>query len=173
MKKLIVLVAAVLALGALAFGQARAANEPVAKLNTQEWRMQMSPTTIQVGVPVKLEATNNGTIAHEVVFEKAGEVDEALTTDDEGKEVAAEIENIAPGETKSLEWTFTEPGTYWAACHIKDHFEAGMKTEFTVVAQSALPFSFGSLDATGLGIIVVGAFVLIFGGLGAWKLGKR
>jgi uncharacterized cupredoxin-like copper-binding protein len=44
----------------------------------------------------------------------------------------SEIEDIAPGETDELEWTFTEPGRYQFACHVPGHFEAGMVVEVEV-----------------------------------------
>jgi hypothetical protein len=65
-----------------------------------------------------------------VVLEKAGAVDQPFEMD--GRE--SEIEDIAPGETKSATWTITEPGEYQLACHLPGHFDAGMVERFTVTA---------------------------------------
>jgi hypothetical protein len=46
----------------------------------------------------------------------------------------AEMEDIAPGETKSATWLITQPGVYQLACHLPGHFEAGMLARFTVTA---------------------------------------
>jgi len=125
---------------ALTVSQANAANETVVKVMMQEWKMEFAPATVQVGSPVRLEIANKGVITHEVVLEKAGEVDKALKAEVNGKQVIADTQEITPGSSKTLTWTFTEPGTYWAACHIPGHFEAGMKVAFTVVpATAAVP----------------------------------
>jgi uncharacterized cupredoxin-like copper-binding protein len=119
---------------ALTVSQANAVNETVVNVTMQEWKMEFAPGTVQVGSPVRLEMANKGVIAHNVVIEKAGEVDKPLNAEVNGKAAVAGTGEIAPGTSKTLTWTFTEPGTYWAACHLPGHFEAGMKIAFTVVA---------------------------------------
>jgi len=91
-------------------------------------------TTFQVGQPYLFAVGNEGAAVHEFVIEPAGKVDEPLEADANGEERESEIEDIAPGETAELEWTFTEPGRYQFACHIPGHFEAGMVIEVEVVA---------------------------------------
>jgi len=91
-------------------------------------------TTFQVGQPYLFAVGNEGAAVHEFVIEPAGKVDEPLEADVNGEERESEIEDIAPGETAELEWTFTEPGRYQFACHIPGHFEAGMVIEVEVVA---------------------------------------
>lgn len=39
---------------------------------------------------------------------------------------------LKPGETKTLTFTFMEPGAYLAGCHVNSHFLAGMKAAITV-----------------------------------------
>jgi uncharacterized cupredoxin-like copper-binding protein len=117
---------------ALTVSQANAVNETVVNVTMQEWKMEFAPGTVQVGSPVRLEMANKGVIAHNVVIEKAGEVDKPLNAEVNGKAAVAGTGEIAPGTSKTLTWTFTEPGTYWAACHVQGHFEAGMKVAFTV-----------------------------------------
>jgi uncharacterized cupredoxin-like copper-binding protein len=91
-------------------------------------------TTFQVGQPYVFAVGNEGAAVHEFVIEPAGKVDEPLEAEVNGEERESEIEDIAPGETAELEWTFTEPGRYQFACHIPGHFEAGMVIEVEVVA---------------------------------------
>ena len=50
-----------------------------------------------------------------------------------GEEREAEVEDIAPGQTAELEWTFTEPGDFQFACHLLDHYQEGMVVEIEVV----------------------------------------
>jgi uncharacterized cupredoxin-like copper-binding protein len=71
---------------------------------------------------------------HEFVIEPAGKVDELLEAEVNGEERESEIEDIAPGQTAELEWTFTKAGRYQFACHIEGHYEAGMVVEVEVVA---------------------------------------
>jgi uncharacterized cupredoxin-like copper-binding protein len=63
------------------------------------------------------------------VIEPAGARDEPLTAD--GRE--AETESIEPGASATLEWTFTEPGTYQFSCHFRDHYPRGMALSVRVV----------------------------------------
>jgi hypothetical protein len=40
--------------------------------------------------------------------------------------------SLAPGETKSIVWRFTQPGTVELACHEAGHYEAGMISRVAV-----------------------------------------
>lgn len=110
------------------------ASETVVKVTLTGYKIEMSRTTVPAGTPVRFEVTNKDGIVHEFVVERAGQVDAPLSREVGGKKVESEIEDIAPGKTETLEWSFTQPGAYWAACHIAGHFEAGMKIDFTVTA---------------------------------------
>ena len=90
--------------------------------------------TFRVGETYIFAVGNEGAAVHEFVIEPAGKVDEPLKAEVNGKEQESEIEDIAPGETGELEWTFTEPGRYQFACHIPGHYEAGMVIEVEVTA---------------------------------------
>ena len=90
--------------------------------------------TYQVGQPYVFAVGNEGAAVHEFVIEPAGAVDKPLEAEGNGEERESEIEDITPGETAELEWTFTEPGRYQFACHLPGHYEAGMKIEVEVVA---------------------------------------
>lgn len=89
----------------------------------------LSRTAVIAGRPYRFVVTNSGEATHEFVLEPGSAVDQPL----ESPEGASEIEDITPGETKELIWTFDEPGTYQAACHVPAHFEAGMTTAFEVL----------------------------------------
>ncbi len=89
-------------------------------------------TSLKAGTPYLFEVTNTGAAAHELVFEPAGADDKPLEAEINGKTVESEAEDIAPGETKTLLWTFTDAGAYQMACHVPGHYEAGMTIDFTV-----------------------------------------
>jgi glucose/arabinose dehydrogenase/uncharacterized cupredoxin-like copper-binding protein len=97
-----------------------------------EYYVKPAQTTFAVGQPYTFTVTNAGNDAHEFVIEPAGEVDEPLEGEVNGKDVESEIEDIAPGQTKTLTWTFAEPGRYQFACHLPGHFESGMVVEVEV-----------------------------------------
>ena len=88
----------------------------------EEFTVTASATTFRVGQAYTFVATNAGEFGHELVIEPAGAMHEPLAAD--GRE--AEIEGIDPGQSASIEWTFTEPGAYQLACHFRDHYERGM-----------------------------------------------
>ena len=162
------------------FGQAHAATEGPVKVSLMEWMVMMPSETIQVGTPVHFVIANTGKLPHEFVIEKAGAVDEALEAEENGQEVSAEADDIAPGTTRTFDWTFTEPGTYQASCHMPQHFEAGMKTVFNVVpapasgADSGTPAILpGGVDATIAVLVAAAGAVILLCSVGARKLLRR
>ncbi|HET8523631.1 MAG TPA: plastocyanin/azurin family copper-binding protein [Thermomicrobiales bacterium] len=103
------------------------ANGSVA-IGLSEFTVTASTTTFKVGQTYTFTATNEGQFTHEMVIEKAGVEDEPLETN--GHE--AEAEDIEPGQSGTLTWTFTEPGKYQIACHRGQHYENGMVIEIDV-----------------------------------------
>lgn len=110
------------------YGDDAAVTAPVA---LSDFKVDLAPTTIAVGQPVTFVIGNQGPSVHELVLEKAGDVDVPLAQADG---TAAEVEDIDAGGTGQLTFTFSEPGTYQLACHIPGHYETGMVTTFEVVA---------------------------------------
>jgi uncharacterized cupredoxin-like copper-binding protein len=110
---------------------AAAEGETVA-VEEAEYYVKPAQTTFEVGRPYTFTVTNAGNDAHEFVIEPAGEVDAPLEGEVNGKNVESEIEDIAPGQAKTLTWTFAEPGRYQFACHLPGHYESGMVVEVDV-----------------------------------------
>ncbi|HEX5500740.1 MAG TPA: plastocyanin/azurin family copper-binding protein, partial [Thermomicrobiales bacterium] len=86
------------------------------------------------GQPYRFVVTNTGKSTHEFVIEPAGAIDKALEAN--GKE--AEAEDIAPGQTKELIWTFDKAGDFQVACHKPGHYEAGMVHPIQVVDKAVV-----------------------------------
>ena len=99
-----------------------------------EFYVRPQRTTFRVGESYVFAVGNEGQEVHEFVIERAGEVDAPLEVEVNGEEREAELEDIAPGQTAELEWTFTDPGAYQFSCYIPGHFEEGMVIEVEVVA---------------------------------------
>lgn len=84
----------------------------------------------KVGETYTFVAANTGKITREMVIDKAGDNDVPL----EIGGVEQEIDDILPGTSSTLTFTFDTPGTCQLACHVPDHYEGGMVTEFKVTA---------------------------------------
>jgi uncharacterized cupredoxin-like copper-binding protein len=99
-------------------------------IHVELWEFAISADrmTVPAGQEITIVAMNSGSMVHELVIEPAGANDEPLEKDD----VESEIEDIQPGSTAEMTWTFDEPGAYQFACHIPGHYELGMVLEFTV-----------------------------------------
>ncbi len=136
-----------------------AANKPVeVKVLVKEYKVLLSTDHVPANTPITFTFTNVGTVTHEAVLEKAGVVDQPLEINGEG----SEVEDIAPGETKSATWTISEPGQYQLACHVPGHYEGGMVEMFAVTppgiggffAQPAFWIVFSAL-------LILGAILLV------------
>ena len=114
--------------------QATPSAEPVCVgVVVEEFAVRPQRTSLRVNEPYIFAVGNAGTVTHEFVIEPAGAVDAPLEAKINGEEQESELEDIAPGTTKELAWTFTEPGRYQFACHVPDHFEEGMVVEIEVL----------------------------------------
>ena len=90
--------------------------------------LSFSPSEIAVvrGETVTFQVTTMGLVSHEFMVGPS----ESVAEHQEG---VPEIEDIGMMETKSLTYTFDEPGPYAFACHVAGHYEAGMRGTITVV----------------------------------------
>jgi uncharacterized cupredoxin-like copper-binding protein len=84
--------------------------------------------TAQAGETITFVVTNDGGDVHEFVIgdESYQQEHEAEMAEDDGMEMESNQIEIESGETKSLTWTFTEPGEVLYACHEPSHYEGGM-----------------------------------------------
>jgi predicted lipoprotein with Yx(FWY)xxD motif/uncharacterized cupredoxin-like copper-binding protein len=94
-----------------------------------EFMIMASQTTFQVGQEYTFNVTNIGQFPHEFYIEPAGGRGEPLEADG----MAAEIEPLESTMSGTLTWTFTEPGVYQFACHVRSHYPMGMALTITVV----------------------------------------
>ena len=102
---------------------------------TDALRIETASMQVSAGVPVTFVVTNAGVLSHEfVVGDEA--VQEAHETSMQGMVSMTHDEptaiGLAPGETKELMITFSEPGETLAGCHIPGHYAAGMWAAITV-----------------------------------------
>lgn len=94
---------------------------------------------VQPGETVRFVVTNTGQLPHEFVIDTAqGNAvhrKSMMETMANGDMMAHDDPNavaVAPGETSELIWTFTDAGTFEAACNLPGHYEAGMSIDIAV-----------------------------------------
>ena len=93
--------------------------------------MRFTPAEIAVrrGAIVRFVAGNKGRVLHEMVL---GTLDELRKHADLMKKHPGmehdepHMAHVAPGRTGEIGWRFTRAGTFYFACLIPGHFEAGM-----------------------------------------------
>jgi plastocyanin len=117
------------AAGAPALAAPKAAAVPAASQGTVDLKvvstdLKFTPSTLQakVGQTVKLLMDNKGVIEHDI----------ALPTIKADKPAASLKALAKPGQSATLEFTPTAPGTYEYICTIPGHKEAGMKGTLNV-----------------------------------------
>ena len=133
-----------ISMGAPAAAPSSAAASPPITVPVDVHDMAVAPaqSVFRVGQSYRFLVTNTGKAAHELVIEPAGAVDQALMSN--GK--PAEAENIAPGQSAELDWTFTTPGSFQLACHQPGHFEAGMVQQIQVSDKAVpIPVTLGDM----------------------------
>lgn len=93
-------------------------------------RFQPARIVVSRGETVEFIVTNPGKLMHEFVIGDAA-VQAAHQREMQamsGMRMGPDVNAVAlpPGETRDLVWTFTRDGTVEYACHVADHFAAGM-----------------------------------------------
>jgi plastocyanin len=87
-------------------------------LSETDFALDPADPTVKAGT-VTIEATNDGQTTHNIEVE--------------GPDGEAELEqDLAPGDTGTLEVDLSEPGTYEWYCPVGNHKEMGMEGEITV-----------------------------------------
>lgn len=101
-----------------------------------DMRIELSASDFNVGETVNFEVTNEGLARHEFYLgDQEAQMHHADEMAEMGSGMMHEEEDgvtVEPGETKTLEYTFTEAGEILAGCHEPGHYEAGMSAEMTV-----------------------------------------
>lgn len=90
--------------------------------------------TVKKGETVRFMFKNTGKIAHEALFGDAAIQDEHERTAS-SMGAAADMSNmneVQPGQTKTVTYTFDKQGTIIIGCHEPGHYAAGMKVNVTV-----------------------------------------
>jgi uncharacterized cupredoxin-like copper-binding protein len=106
-------------------GGAGASGAPVATIDVKEAEFKLTPAdpSVDKAGTVEINATNDGKITHALEVE--------------GPSGEKEIEDIEPGQSKSLKVDLGKAGKYEWYCPIDGHKDKGMKGEITVAGGGA------------------------------------
>jgi len=103
-----------------------------------EFEVTMSSTDLPTG-EVTFNVTNEGTVDHEFVVFNTDLAEDTLPEASDAPEVneddpqltsMGEVEDVAPGESKSFTATL-EAGSYVGICNVETHYDSGMHIDFT------------------------------------------
>jgi len=98
-------------------------------------RFQPATLSVKAGETVAFTVTSPGKVAHEFV------IGDQAFQDEHEKEMAGQTMpmgddasgvGLSAGATKTLTYTFRQPGALQFACHMAGHYKAGMKGTITV-----------------------------------------
>ena len=101
-----------------------------------QMRFNPGDITVEEGETIAFTVTNSGALEHEFVIgdaEVQEEHENEMAEDDDGhgEEETYAIE-LAPGETRTLVYTFDDAGELLYGCHVPGHYDAGMVGTITV-----------------------------------------
>ncbi len=93
--------------------------------------MRFSPAELRLkrGQTVRFLIANKGSVMHEMVLgtmEDLKKHSELMKKFPGMEHDEPHMAHVAPGKSGEIGWRFTKPGTYFYACLIPGHFEAGM-----------------------------------------------
>ena len=102
-----------------------------------DFGIDSSLKTFEAGVPYHFIITNEGQVNHEMMIMEpmmAG-MEMSMEEMDELALAFVEEDDLPPGATQTLDYTFMQPttaGSLEFSCHTPGHYEAGMKFPITV-----------------------------------------
>lgn len=115
------------------------ANTRQVQISESDFQISSSVTTFIPGVPYHFVVTNNGHVEHELMLMPENmDTMNGLTMHSMDQMALLEVRHLAPGQTKTLDYTFpvSTMGTHLQfSCHYPGHYQAGMSLNVTVASQ--------------------------------------
>jgi uncharacterized cupredoxin-like copper-binding protein len=105
------------------------------QVSETDFKIASSVTHFTPGTPYHFVVTNNGQTKHEFMIMPSGMSMGGMPMGDMDKQALAKVEDIAPGQTVTLDYTFpshTKGSHPQFACYYPGHYEAGMKLNVNV-----------------------------------------
>jgi uncharacterized cupredoxin-like copper-binding protein len=117
-------------------GNATTSGAVSVQVNETDFKIASSVTSFTPGTAYHFVVTNNGKTAHEFMILPQSEGSmSGMSMGNMDSMALATIETINPGETKTVDYTFSSSAASSHpefACYLPGHYEAGMKLEVTV-----------------------------------------
>jgi uncharacterized cupredoxin-like copper-binding protein len=117
-------------------GNATTSGAVSVQVNETDFKIASSVTSFTPGTAYHFVVTNNGKTAHEFMILPQSEGSmSSMSMGDMDSMALATIETINPGETKTVDYTFSSSAANSRpefACYLPGHYEAGMKLDVTV-----------------------------------------
>jgi uncharacterized cupredoxin-like copper-binding protein len=132
MKRLFVILAALLGLTIAACGGAAGASKSI-DVTMTDFQFQPSQFSVPAGEEISFASTNNGAVVHNFVIMKKGTSAGPMWDKEDEPNIYWQVE-VVPGG--SVETSFTapsEPGDYEVVCRTEGHIASGMTAKLTVV----------------------------------------
>jgi uncharacterized cupredoxin-like copper-binding protein len=114
----------------------KARSVTIVQVTEAEFTIDSSRTLFRPGIPYQFVVHNLGKTAHEwMLMPKAEGAMSGMSMEEMDRLALAQITTIAPGETKTIEYTFSAAEAFShpeLACYFPGHYEAGMKLDVSV-----------------------------------------
>jgi len=135
MTKLLIVAAAIASLFAACGGEDQKADRNV-RIEMSDIEFSIETLDVTKGETVKFEFTNSGKLDHDAfIGDEAAQTEHeaSMRSGDSGHDHSgSDAITVQPGRTRSLTYTFDEPGEIIVGCHETGHYDAGMKIVVTV-----------------------------------------
>jgi uncharacterized cupredoxin-like copper-binding protein len=92
------------------------ASGPTDRVSMTDFAFAPDPIVLSAGDGARLEVTNDGSVAHDLLISELGKG----------------TPDLAPGASMVLDLSGQPPGTYKVICDLPGHVDAGMVTEITL-----------------------------------------
>jgi len=116
-------------------GKARDVSRTIEISLRDTMRIEPAQMSVKQGETLRLRIRNTGAVPHEFVLGTKEEIDEhreMMKTMPKMRNDEANAVSIQPGASAELLWRFGTSGTFFYACLIPGHWEAGMQGTATV-----------------------------------------
>ncbi|MBO0781859.1 MAG: hypothetical protein J2P37_23825 [Ktedonobacteraceae bacterium] len=118
-------------------GNAPGGTPTTVQVTETDFKIDASLTTFSPGTTYHFTVTNRGKTAHEFMImpKSEGSMMGGMPMEDMDKMALAKVQNIAPNQTVTLDYTFpsSAAGSHPEfACYVTGHYEAGMKLGVSV-----------------------------------------
>jgi LPXTG-motif cell wall-anchored protein len=110
-------------------GIAQAQQAQQVQVTLADYSISPNPIRVTAGTPVRFAASNTGQFPHDVRIDVRGTMVDVATGD----------ANVMPGNSATLEYTFSTPGTYTMWCPVGSHRARGMEGQVVVAAAAGAP----------------------------------